>query len=78
MLLRLGTSKYHLSIGILYWYNKSKQLNLFELTFLGEKFYFIFTLWKPGLLMATPFHNLLWINCHHIIVLDRVLWKRKR
>jgi len=77
MLLRLGTSKYHLSIGILYWYNKNKQLNLFELVFLGKKFYFIAALWRPELLIGTSFYDILWINCRHIIVFDRVLWKRK-
>ena len=49
MLIRIGTNKYHISIGLMYYYNKNNVLNLFEFSTAPTSFIFVICSdnWKP-------------------------------
>jgi len=61
MLIRIGTNKYYVSIGLMYYYNKGKVLNLFELC--TSTFAFVIKLWKPMIYVA--FRERMWQVTKH-------------
>jgi len=61
MLIRIGTNKYYISIGFMYYYNKGNVLNLFELC--TGTFAFVVTLLKPMIYIA--FRKRMWQFTKH-------------
>ena len=70
MLIKIGTRKYHLTIGILYWYNEGKQLNLFEFC-CSPLFVFVLTAWKPGIFIEIRHKTIIWWEKGLCIILAR-------
>lgn len=73
MLLRFGTQKYHITLEILYYYDNTKQLNLFGI--ITPLFTLIISAWKPALYFKWQYPY--WVFCIHQANGKYVLWHGK-
>lgn len=77
MLLRIGTHKYHLTIGFLYYYNGyPPQLNLIEFM-LEPVFTFVLSIWRPQIYLKIGEKTIIWWTKGLLNINDKAINIRK-